>query len=186
MPIEGKVTALSARRVRLLVLFGLLALLVAATALVFLARARHQTAAPTHTALTPVKAQPVHSRATHAARPAVRHHSTAPTVPPGFPLVVHRALERRAVVVVSLVVGGGAANDAAVTEARAGAKSSGSGFLRVNVGRNGLARAFATLLGGDMQLPATLVAKRPGSIYVRFDGYADRAIVAQAAHNARK
>jgi len=176
-------TAFAALRIRLIVLLGALAILAAGAAAVLLARAKHETTAPPQQVVTTAHNPVTHPRTAHPARPAPVH--AAAKVPRLVPLVLHRALERRAVVVVSVVVGSGAAEAASVSEARAAASSAGSGFLRVDVSRRGNARAFAKILGADTMTPATLIVKRPGSVFVRLDGYNDRAVVAQAVGNAR-
>jgi hypothetical protein len=74
---------------------------------------------------------------------------------------------------------------AVVREARAGAAAADSGFLAVDVEREGDVADLAAqyeVLGA----PTVLVLVRSGEVRSRFDGYVDRATVAQAVTNATK
>ena len=107
-----------------------------------------------------------------------------PVVPPsGFPVVVDRALQRNAVVVVSLVVPGARVDELAAAEAEAGAKLGGAGFLALNVLNEGVARSLLAKLD-SVQDPSVLVVKRSGDVAVELTGFVDRETVAQAAANA--
>ena len=104
------------------------------------------------------------------------------------PIVVDRNLPaplrqalRQSREVVAVVIAPGVPGDAdAVQEARAGAAAAHVGFAVLNVKQDPVAAALAAWAptAGD---PAVLVVKRPGTIAVELDGYADREMVAQAA-----
>jgi hypothetical protein len=102
----------------------------------------------------------------------------------GLPAPIARKLQHSRVVVVSLFSRGGNGDRAAVAEARAGAKSVHAAFIAVNVADERTAHGFGAFAGTNTAPPAVLVVKRPGKITNRFDGFADSAIVAQAAANA--
>jgi hypothetical protein len=173
-------SALSSLRVRLLVLLGLLAILIAGAASILLAREHKNATVSVPTTTTPHATQTQTS--TSPVTPVPPHPIKTP---PLLPVALTRALSSHAVVVVSVVVGSGAAESAARAEARAGAVMAGGGFLRVDAGSKAQAKAFTKLLGSDTQTPATLIVKRGGKLFVRIDGYADRLVIAQATRNAR-
>ena len=130
---------------------------------------------------------------THAKHVTVQVTKTKPV-----PHVVHRAakllaslppqlahaLRTHRVVVVALGVAGSAVDLEARGEAKVGATLAGSGFLAVNATNERQIKAFRPLLKGNFDAPAVLVVKRPGTTFVRLDGFADRQLVAQAAANA--
>jgi hypothetical protein len=139
---------------------------------------------------SPVRAHAVAKpAASAAAKPA---HAAAKATPPvahkarlssSLPAPLARALAHHRVVVVAVALAGSAVDAEALAEAHAGAILAGSGFVTVNAGTE-RAKAFATLLQNDLEAPAVLVVTRPGKLFVRLDGFADRDLVAQAAHNA--
>ncbi len=136
-------------------------------------------ATPAHTSAKP--ATGVHSK------PAVHPAKTAPAKPkivlnPGLPANLARAL-RRDRVVVAAVWAPNAGDKQALAEARAGAHEVGAGFVVLNVLEERKAKAL-TKLAGPISDPSVLVFKRPGTIVLRFDGFADTTTVAQAAQNA--
>jgi hypothetical protein len=109
----------------------------------------------------------------------------------GMPAALSAALEKNAVVVVSLVVPGAAVDELAYEEAKAGADRAGAGFVRISAGSNDDVQALSTLIGSSadagnrlLDAPAVLVFRRPQELYVRINGYIDADTVAQAAANA--
>ena len=72
----------------------------------------------------------------------------------------------------------------AVSEAKAGAKAVHAGFLSVNVASEKTATGLGDFAGTTTAPPAVLIVKRPGKVVNRFDVFADRQLVAQAAHDA--
>jgi len=125
----------------------------------------HHAATPTQTTKTPAK----------PAKPVV-------VLNPGLPTALDHALRRSRVVVVALWAPRGSDRDA-LAEARAGAKASHAGFAAINVLDEKQAVAVNKLVG-TVSDPAVIVVKRPGTVETQFDGFADRAMVSQAAHNA--
>ncbi len=130
--------------------------------------------------------------------PTIQHTtqpSTAPTarakpaVPkivllPGLPKSVAHALHFSKVLVVSVYANGAAGDKAALAQARAGAKAVHAGFLAINVASEKAAKDLGDFAGTTTAPPAILIVKRPGKIVNRFDGFQDKQIVAQAAHDA--
>ena len=103
----------------------------------------------------------------------------------GLPIVIMQALRKQPVVVVALIVPGGELDRMTVAEARAGAKIAGVGFLAVNILKNAVGRPLAQKLG-VIQTPSLVVYRRPATVFVRFEGFTDRATVTQAATSARR
>jgi hypothetical protein len=144
--------------------------------------AAHSTHPKSHTAAKP--ATPVH-KATHTAtKPAPRVTHT-PKLLSSLPAPLAHVLAKHRVVVVAIGLSGSAVDQEALGEAKVGATLSDSGFLAVNLTNERQAKAFETLLQGNLDAPAVLVVKRPGTVFVRLDSFADRQLVAQAAANAR-
>ena len=102
----------------------------------------------------------------------------------GLPTPIAHALRNSKVVIVALFAHGANGDQAAVAEARAGAKSAHAGFAAVNVLDEKTARSLGKFAGTDTAPPAVLVVKRPGKIVNQFSGTADSEIIAQAALNA--
>ena len=145
--------------------------------------------------------------AKHAPKPAVHKPAAKPKAPvvtvKGLPASLVAALTAHPVVVVALyqvertstaaqrlAARKGSSADAAVgidrlalAEAQAGAHAAHAGFLGVDVFRRPDAEPLTKLLG-VLQDPAVLVYKRPGTLFVQLNGFADRDTVAQAAANA--
>ena len=114
-----------------------------------------------------------------------------PAVVDGMPGALARALESNSVVVVSLYTPEAAVDAMAADEAEHGARLAGAGFVALNVANEKVAAPLTALLSGaqtpaDRILggPAVLVFTRPKTLFVRFNGFADRDTVAQAATNA--
>jgi hypothetical protein len=192
-------------RLRLIALVAVLVFAVAGFAFTMLPRLQGSSntsvpaAAPsqvTHRATTPTTKTHV---TTHVKTPTHAKHVTVHvTKTKPVPHVVHRApkllaslppqlahaLRTHRVVVVALGVAGSAVDLEARGEAKVGATLAGSGFLAVNATNERQIKAFRPLLKGDFDAPAVLVVKRPGTTFVRLDGFADRQLVAQAAANA--
>jgi hypothetical protein len=93
-------------------------------------------------------------------------------------------LDAHRIVVVVFHTRGADLDAAAVREARAGAAAADSGFLAVDVEKEGDVADLAAeyeVLGA----PTVLVLARSGEVRSRFDGYVDRETVAQAVTNSR-
>jgi hypothetical protein len=121
----------------------------------------------------------------------------------GLPAVIVQALNAHPVVIVALYQADrtataaqrlaartGASADAAVgidrlafAEAQQGARDAHAGFVGINVFRQADAAPLTKMLG-VLQDPAVLVFKRPGTVFVQLNGFADKDTVAQAAVNA--
>jgi hypothetical protein len=124
---------------------------------------------------------PVAKRTTHA-RPAVVD---------GMPAALAAALASHDVVVVSLYAPRSSVDEMATAEAKHGAALAGAGFVAFSVADEKIVSPLTSLLTGaptaaDRVLdgPAVLVFQRPRTLFVRFNGFADRDTVAQAAANA--
>jgi hypothetical protein len=126
-----------------------------------------------------------------AHRPKAKPARKLPAVIDGMPAALARALRSHTVVVVSLYTPEASVDAMATDEARHGAALAGAGFVAFDVAREKVVSPLAALLSGaptpaDRVLdgPAVLVFQRPSSLFVRFNGFADRDTVAQAAVNA--
>jgi hypothetical protein len=115
----------------------------------------------------------------------------APAVIDGMPASLALALRSHSVVVVSLYTPGASVDAMATEEAKHGAAVAGAGFVSFNVADDKVVSPLSALLAAaptpaDRVLdgPAVLVFERPSSLFVRFNGFADRDTVAQAAANA--
>ena len=114
-----------------------------------------------------------------------------PSVIDGMPAALARALASHAVVVVSLYAPRSSVDAMATDEAKHGAALAGAGFVAFNVADEKIVSPLTSLLTGaqtaaDRVLdgPAVLVFQRPRTLFVRFNGFADRDTVAQAVANA--
>ena len=130
-------------------------------------------------------APPVTATPKTAATPPPTAVPAKPTVVllPGLPSTVAKALRYSKVVVVSLYVGQDPVDRAWVTEARKGARSTGAGFVAVNVGSDKTAAKVASF-AGPVSAPTMLVVRRPGKIVTQIPGPVESIVVAQAARNA--
>jgi hypothetical protein len=160
---------------------------------------RHTATTPAKPAATPAKthttpAKPTTTPAKTAAKPHV-HAKPKPRPKPvargnlvysTLPAQLQYALSQHEVVVVSTYDPDADVDKIAAAEAYAGANDAKVGFLLVNVLDNAVAGRLTALLpgGGLLPDPGVLVYKAPGNIAFRFDGFVDRATVAQAAANA--
>ena len=123
-----------------------------------------------------------------SAKPKV---AAGPAVVDGMPAALAHALASHSVVVVSLYAPRSPVDAMATDEAKHGAALAGAGFVAFNVADEKIVSPLTSLLTGaqtaaDRVLdgPAVLVFQRPGTLFVRFNGFADRDTVAQAAANA--
>lgn len=142
-----------------------------------------------HAAAASAKAKPATAKKVAAAVRA--KPKKAPLVIDGMPAALALALRSHRVVVVSLYTPGASVDAMATTEAHRGATLAKAGFVSFNVADEKVVSPLSSLLTGaptpaDRVLdgPAVLVFERPGSLFVRFNGFADRDTVAQAAENA--
>lgn len=111
--------------------------------------------------------------------------SSQPRVDASLPAPLRAALARSAVVVAVLDAPGIRGDGGAVTAARRGAHAARAGFAVLNVRDEAIASALAATAPNATD-PAVLVVRRPGTVAVELDGYADSETVAQAAVDARK
>lgn len=190
-------------RVRILAAAGVLA--VAALAAGFMLLGGNPTSS--QAALKTIKPlHPVHNTAKRAAlakvsarkpakklapKPERRTAKPKPAVIDGMPAALAHALATHRVVVVSLYAPRSSVDVMATAEARRGATLAGAGFVAFSVADEQVVSPLTALLSGaqtaaDRVLdgPAVLVFQRPRTLFVRFNGFADRDTVAQAAANA--
>lgn len=137
-----------------------------------------------------VKTKPV-AKAKPVAKPAAKPKPHLPAVIDGMPAALALALRAHPVVVVSLYTPGSSVDSVSTDEARHGAAAAHVGFVAFSVGDEKVVAPLSSLLTGaptpaDRVLdgPAVLVFQRPKTLFVRFNGFADRDTVAQAAANA--
>ena len=149
-----------------------------------------------HSATSDVVSVPTHTKAAH--KPAVvqftqvhprpaktRTAARAPiVVDKNLPAPLQHALLANRRVVAVLTAPGVPGDSDAVREARAGAAAAHVKLTVLDVTRENVAATLAAWApnAGD---GSVLVVKRPGTIVVELDGYADRLMVAQAAVEAR-
>jgi len=156
---------------------------------------KHVTTAPAKTpAKKAVDAKVVATKKATAVKAKVvakpqAHHT--PAVIDGMPSALALALRAHPVVVVSLFTPDSTVDQLSTAEAKHGAQSAHVGFVAFNVADNKIVAPLSALLTGaptpaDRVLdgPAVLVFQRPNTLFVRFNGFADRDTVAQAAANA--
>ena len=123
-------------------------------------------------------------------RPVVRSHAAphpvraAPTLSPGLPAPLRRALLRSHVAVAVLFAPGIAADTDVVAAAREGAHATGVGFAALDVASPAVANALHGWLPAASD-PAVLVVKRPGQVVAELDGWSDSTMVAEAVANTR-
>src|SRR5215211_4257135 len=130
-----------------------------------------------------------HNLSTAAGKPAVKavRKTTAvaprtPKVPTGTPTTIAGVLAKHSVVVVLLYDAESKVDAYSLSETALGAKKSGAGFLRVDVRNEKLATKF-TKAYGVLQAPSLLVFKRPGTLALKLNGFADHETVEQAVLN---
>ena len=143
-----------------------------------------------HAAAAAKKATPATAKKV-AATVKTKPKKAAATVIDGMPAALALALRSHRVVVVSLYTPGASVDTMATAEAHHGASLAKAGFVSFNVADEKVVSPLSSLLTAaptpaDRVLdgPAVLIFERPGSLFVRFNGFADRDTVAQAAENA--
>jgi hypothetical protein len=168
--------------IKVVALAGLLvALLAGAFVSITMLRGRQHTA-------TGVQVQPQ----THSVRPATTlKFSQAPKnvlrpvlIDANLPAPLRHALHSSREVVAVISSPGVPGDLDAVREARAGAAAAHVGFTVLDVTRSPVASALAAWAPQAVD-PTVLIVKRPGSVAVELDGYADKDMVTQAALDAR-
>ena len=125
----------------------------------------------------PAPATAAAAQAPSAAKRPLRTH--------GLPVALARALQSHRVVVVSLFAPNASVDRMARAEAKAGAEAASVGFVALDVLERKNAEPLGTKLG-VLKAPSVLVYTRPAKLFVKLDGFADMATVAQAADNARR
>jgi hypothetical protein len=145
---------------------------------------------PKPKAKAPAKLKPVAVPARAPAPAPVRIPASArpkgdPVDKNGLPLVLSRALAKNPVTVVALYDPSAALDGMSLAEARAGAAEVKAGFVAISIRNEPQVRPLTQLLG-VLGSPSVLVYERPNTLFVRLEGFADRATVAQAAANARQ
>lgn len=98
----------------------------------------------------------------------------------GLPMAVATQLAKHRVVVVAIYAGGAALDRMARDEAQAGAGDARVGFAAVDAADKRAIEALTRKIE-VLEAPAVFVLGRDGNLLARFDGFADRLIVAQLA-----
>ena len=182
-------------QMRVVALVGLLAALALAGGMLFLTRSQaagpesELSASELSQALRPVtKARPRPRRRRRARRPPrSRHRSRRPRPlvnKDGVPTAIVDALRRSPSAVVALTARGSQIDRMTLAEAKAGARAAGVPYVQIDVLNAQLGRAIARTFG-VVEPPATLIYQRPTALFLKLDGYADSATIAQAAENAK-
>ena len=129
---------------------------------------------------------------THVRAPAHTHPATARHTAPvatrlatGLPTPLVAPLTRSKVVVAVVWTKGDPVAGDVLAQARAGARLARAPLVILNVTADKVASQTAMWMNGNITEPAVLVVKRPGTIAVELDGYADKMAVAQAVVNSR-
>ena len=129
---------------------------------------------------------------THVRAPAHTHPATARHTAPvatrlatGLPTPLVAPLTRSKVVVAVVYAKGDPVAAYLLAQARAGARLARAKLVVLNVADDKVASQTATWMNSKVVSPAVLVVKRPGTIAVELDGYADELAVAQAVVNSR-
>jgi hypothetical protein len=154
------------------------------------AKATAKTKAATAKAKAHAGAKPVPHKVVVKHKPVVRVKANAALDPisgfpsNGLPVVLNQALALHEIVVVSLYDPQSTVDAASLGEAMAGAKLAGAGFVPLNVLSQAQTVSLAKKLG-VLPDPTLLVFRRPDTLVIRIDGFADRDTVAQAAANSR-
>jgi hypothetical protein len=134
-----------------------------------------------------VPTTPAHVRAPAHTHAATVHHSAlaAPRLATGLPTPLVAPLTRSRVVVAVVYTRGNPVASYVLAQARAGARLARAKLVILNVASDKVAKQTATWMNSNVVDPAVLVVKRPGTIAVELDGYADQLAVAQAVVNSR-
>jgi hypothetical protein len=165
-------------------IFGLAAVLLVAIGGYVVMTHKSSTSTTKPAVTTPAKSTPAQTTAT----PGTAHSHTA--TPParldthGLPVTVARALQKHAVVVVSVTDPRGTGDQVDRAEAQAGAARGGAAYVSIDVFHQKPGTAILRKLG-VVDTPAILVVTRPGRVASEFKGFVDRAVVAQAVADAR-
>jgi len=182
-------------QMRVVALVGLLAAFALAGGMLFLTRSQASapasdlSASELSQALQPVtKAKTAPTRAPAAVKPAARPAVASKARPlvnkDGVPTVIVDALRRSPAAVVALTARGSQIDRMTLAEAKAGARAAGVPYVQIDVLNAQLGRAIARTFG-VVEAPATLIYQRPTALFLKLDGYADSATIAQAAENAK-
>jgi hypothetical protein len=166
--------------IRIVVLVGVLvAAAGAAFALLVLGHSKSAAKTPLAPVVTHQPKTPVHTTVPQHAKPK----PATPHLLEGLPAPIAHALKVHPLVVVALYQPH-TGDSVSVTEARAGAAQAHTSFIALNVLKARDAGPIAGLTG-SLADPGIVVVRRPGTVVRRLDGYQDRQVVAQAAHDAR-
>jgi len=126
----------------------------------------------------------VTNRATTTPTPSKTHARPVTLHTHGLPIPVARALQKHAVVVVSVTDPQGADEQFTRSEARAGAHEMKVGYVSIDVFHQRPGMAILRKLG-VVDTPEILVVRRSGAVTSQFKGFVDRDVVAQAVADAR-
>jgi hypothetical protein len=174
---------LSTRQLRLVAVLGVIVLCLGG----FLVVTRHKSTSPSVTS-TPATTTPATSTpaVTTPAPTKAPTHTVAPVklATHGLPVKVALALQKHAVVVVSLYQPNAEVDQITSNEAQQGAVNGGAGFVKLDVFHQHPGSAILHKLG-VINTPAVLVIKRPGLVYSEFNGFVDSSVVEQAVTDAR-
>ena len=129
---------------------------------------------------TKTKAQARTAKPAVKPKPAKPSRATKVANPENLPLALAQALARSPVVVVSLYSPEAKVDRISLDEARAGARRAHVAFVALNALDRRASEALTRKLG-VLSAPAFFLYKRPGTLVMRVDGFADRDLVAQAA-----
>ena len=182
-------------QMRVVALVGLLAALALAGGMLFLTRSQAAgpesdlSASELSQALRPVtkaKAAPAAppTRTPAAAKPTPVAKPRPLVNKDGVPTAIVDALRRSPSAVVALTARGSQIDRMTLAEAKAGARAAGVPYVQIDVLNAQLGRAIARTFG-VVEPPATLIYQRPTALFLKLDGYADSATIAQAAENAK-
>jgi hypothetical protein len=180
-------------QMRVVALVGLLAALALAGGMLFLTRSQAAgpdsglSASELSQALRPVTKAKAAPAATPTRTPAAAKPVTRPrplVTEDGVPTAIVDALRSSPAAVVALTARGSQIDRMTLAEAKAGARAAGVPYVQIDVLNAQLGRAIARTIG-VVQPPATLIYQRPTALFLKLDGYADSATIAQAAENAK-
>jgi hypothetical protein len=165
--------------IRVVALVGVLAALAMGAWLMTAGRAGDDSAEPVQE-LRPVQA----ARKSVAAEPVTPSTPPKPALklPKGTPPAVGRLLEEHRVGVVLLYDSQSKVDAYSLSEAALAAKNAGAGLLRVDVRNETLATTFSKSYG-VLQAPSVLLYRRPGTLALKLNGFADHETVEQAVLN---
>jgi len=169
-------------QLKIIALVGVLLIALAGSALVFMPRAK---SGPVSAPSNPVVTTPAGTGSHHPGPVHVK--VVRPAVDPQLPAPLRAALGRHPLVVVGTYDPQVGEDQLALAEARAGAAQGHASFLAVNLLDDRVAGLLTGKLGSGELLPTpgTLIYARPGKIVYRFDGYLDRAVIAQAVLDSK-